>query len=288
MASPFRISKKTKIILAILVVLLITVITAVKNINTAENQNDFIEFIDVGQGDSALIYSEGYTALIDTGTPMSATAITKTLRGHNIESVDVMVLSHPHDDHIGSAEFLIEEFNVKNIIFSDVLPANDDNAEALKNIKDTAKYMDTQCHYAKEGMVVNVGNFKLTILLSDETAEDENNMSIILMAENGGSKFLFTGDAEESCEKKLIDGNVNFDCDVLKVGHHGSRTSTSQDFLDIASPRYSVISCGKDNSYGHPHDAVVKRLKDSGTTIFRTDRSGNITIRVTDGKIEVE
>lgn len=283
-----KLSKKSAIVLIIAAVLILTIFTAAKNINKANNQYDFVEFIDVGQGDCTLICSEGYTALIDAGTPMSSTAISKTLRSYNIDTIDVLILSHPHDDHIGSAEFLLEEFKINNIIFSDILPADDDNAEAIKNIKDTAKELDVKCHFAKEGMVVNIGNFKLTVLLSDEGADDENNMSIILMAENDGAKFLFTGDAEQLCEQKLIDQGVNFDCDVLKVGHHGSRTSTSQEFLNFATPRYSVISCGKDNSYGHPHDVVTKRLRDSGTTIYRTDRDGNIIFKVYDGKIKVE
>ena len=288
MASLIKLTKKQKIILVVIAVLLLTVVTAVKNINKTTSQNDFVEFISVGQGDSTLIYSDGYAALIDAGTPMSATAISKTLKSYNIDTLDVMILSHPHDDHIGSAEFLLDEFNVENIVFSDVLPSDDDNATALKNIKDTAKYLNTKCHYATEGMVINIGNFKLTVLLSNEKAEDENNMSIVLMAENGGSKFLFTGDAEQVTERKLIDQNINFDCDVLKVGHHGSRTSTSQEFLNVATPRYSVISCGKDNSYGHPHDVVVKRLQNIGTTILRTDRLGNITFKIIDGKIVKE
>ena len=288
MASSFKFSKKTKIVAAILVVLLLLVVTAVKNINKQENQNDFIEFIDVGQGDSALIYSNGYTALIDTGTPNSATSISKTLKGYNIDNLDVIILSHPHDDHIGSAEFVLEEFGADNIIFSDILPADDDNAAALKNIKDTAEYVGAECHYAKEGMVINIGNFKLTVLFSDENAEDENNMSIVLMAENDGNKFLFTGDAEKDFVRKIIEQNFYIDCDVLKVGHHGSRTSTSQELLNIATPRYSIISCGIDNSYGHPHDAVVKRLQNTGTTILRTDKKGNITCKIVNGKIVIE
>ncbi|MBE6797630.1 MAG: MBL fold metallo-hydrolase [Ruminococcaceae bacterium] len=288
MSLPFKLSQKTKIILAVIIVITVTALTLVKTYNKETANDDFVEFIDVGQGDSTIIHSEGYTALIDAGTPSSATKISTALKNHNINTIDVMILSHPHDDHIGSAQFILEEFKVKNVLFSDVLPADDENAEALKNIIDTAEYVNAKCHYAKEGMIINIGNFKMTVLMSDEQAEDENNLSIILMAENCDNKFLFTGDAEEICEQKLIAQNIDFDCDVLKVGHHGSRTSTSQAFIDHATPYYAVISCGANNRYGHPHAAVVKRLATAGVTMLRTDREGNITFKIIGGNLVLE
>ncbi len=249
------------------------------------NNNDFIKFLDVGQGDSALIKSGEYAALIDTGTASNGLSIAKKLRREGVNKLDVLILTHPHDDHIGSAEFLLSEIPTDYIILSDVLPREDENARYYKDIKNYALHNSIECYNATEGMVVNIGNFELTVLMSDETAEDENDTSIIIMAENAGIKFLFMGDAEIPAESKLISDNINFDCDVLKVGHHGSNTASSANFLNVASPAFSVISCGRNNSYSHPNDAVLERLINVNSTVLRTDLLGDIKFIVNSGKL---
>lgn len=252
------------------------------------DNGDFVTFLDVGQGDSALIKSGDCAALIDTGTASNGMNIAKKLRREGVNKLDALILTHPHDDHIGSAEFLLSEFPVKYVVLADVLPMDDENARCYKDIKDYAAENSIECYNATEGLVINIGNFELTVLMSDETAEEENNASIIIMAENSGKKFLFMGDAEMSAEAELIADNVNFDCDVLKVGHHGSNTSSSANFLKIASPDFSVISCGKDNSYSHPHSEVLERLKVIGTGILRTDILGDIKFCIKNGEIVLQ
>ncbi len=249
------------------------------------NMCDSVTFLDVGQGDSTLIKSDGYAALIDTGTASNALNIVKKLRKSGINKLDVLILTHPHDDHIGSAEFLLSEIPIDYIVLSDVLPRDDENARCYKDIKDYAAANSIICYNATEGMVINIGNFELTVLMSDEAAKDENNSSIIIMAENSGKKFLFTGDAEMEAEVKLINDCVNFDCDVLKVGHHGSKRSTTNDFLQIATPDFAVISCGEDNSYSHPHDEVLERLSAVSSAVLRTDLLGDIEFTIKDGDI---
>lgn len=284
-----KVFKRAKLLIISLVCILV-IFSAVlwlyeDAVQPTDTSGDFITFLDVGQGDSALIKSGEYAALIDTGTASSGMNIVKKLRTVGVNDLDVLILTHPHDDHIGSAEFLLSEIPVDYIILSDVLPRDDENARCYKDIKDYAVSNNINCYNATEGLVINIGNFELTVLMSDETAEDENNTSIIIMAENSGKKFLFTGDAETSAEAKLIADGVNFDCDVLKVGHHGSNTSSSKKFLQIASPQFSIISCGKNNSYSHPHDEVLNRLKQTGTAILRTDLSGDITFKIQNGEI---
>ena len=286
------INSSNKLILKILTIILICIIgfTAgflIISPNDAP-QNDFVSFLSVGQGDSTIIHSNGYTALIDTGTPMSGLTVAKELRKCGINRVDVLILTHPHDDHIGGAEYLIGEIAVDSMVLSNVLPNDDENAQCLNYLKQSAAEKQIKCYTATAGMVINIGNFELTILMSDDNAKEENDTSVIIMVKNGEHKFLFTGDAEAVAERKLIKENINFDCDVLKVGHHGSNTSSIADFLKIASPEYAVISVGKGNSYGHPHGDVLSRLVDSNATVLRTDILGNITFQIVEGVITLK
>ena len=286
------INSSNKLILKILTIILICIIgfTAgflIISPNDAP-QNDFVSFLSVGQGDSTIIHSNGYTALIDTGTPMSGLTVAKELRKCGINRVDVLILTHPHDDHIGGAEYLIGEIAVDSMVLSNVLPNDDENAQCLNYLKQSAAEKQIKCYTATAGMVINIGNFELTILMSDDNAKEENDTSVIIMVKNGEHKFLFTGDAEAVAERKLIKENINFDCDVLKVGHHGSNTSSIADFLKIASPEYAVISVGKGNSYGHPHGDVLSRLADANVTVLRTDILGNITFQIVEGVITLK
>lgn len=289
-------SEKTfKTVKTVLVVLIcICVITAAllwvfdDAVAPINNKGDAVTFFDVGQGDCALIQSGNKAALIDTGTAVNGMKIVKKLRQLGVSKLDVMLLSHPHDDHIGSAEFLITEIPIDYLILPDVLPADDENALCYKEIKELADYKGIESHYATEGMIINIGNFECTVLLSDEKAEEENDTSIVVMAKNQDKKFLFVGDAEKPTENKLINGNINFDCDVLKVGHHGSNTSSSKAFLNVATPKYSVISVGRNNSYSHPSVDVLKRLGEIGTTVLRTDINGDIRFTIENGELVLQ
>ena len=140
---------------------------------------------------------------------------------------------------------------------------------------------------AVQGMNFDVGDFEITVLAA-YSDDEENNRSIFAMAQIEGRKFLFTGDAETEVEKQLVEEGLNLECDVLKVGHHGSNTSSSKVFLDKVKPKNAVISVGIDNSYGHPHNEVINRFKSMNTEIFRTDKSGSLTFYVKDGKISVK
>ena len=289
-----RFLKKINTVKALFICLLclVVVITAVlwlydDAVQPLDN-SDSVIFFDVGQGDSALIKSGDYAALIDTGTATNGLNIAKKLRREGVDKLDALILSHPHDDHIGSAEFLLDELPVENIILSDVLVRDDENARCYNDIKAYAQSNDINCYFAQEGMVINIGNFELTVLMCDNTAKDENDTSIIIMAENSDNKFLFMGDAEISAENKLISNKVNFDCDVLKVGHHGSNSSTSLSFLDVATPKYAVISCGENNPYSHPHNDILTRLRNEKINIYRTDYLGDIKFDIKNGKLFVK
>lgn len=244
------------------------------------NDKDFVAVLDVDQGDSILISSNGRAALIDTGRNMYAGDILREVRGYGVRTLDALIISHSHDDHAGGAEYLLQNMQVENIVIPDF--RSDENVTALN----TAIYSSgAEVYTATEGMVINIGDFVITVIYADNSDDDKNNRSLILMAEISGKKFLFTGDSEAESEQALIDNEINFDCDVLKVGHHGSRTSSTEEFLEIATPKYAAISVGENNSYGLPDEDVIERLQDMGAEVLRTDYSGSILFFVENGEI---
>ena len=248
--------------------------------------SDFVRFIDVGQGDCTLIYSNGKTALIDTGTVVSSNDVCKELKDIGIKEIDVMMISHLHSDHTGGIERITEDFKVKNLILPE-LSTFSEGISAAQNAINSVTSSGGGVYNAVQGMNFDVGNFEITVLAA-YSDDEENNRSIFAMAQIEGRKFLFTGDAETEVEKQLVEEGLNLECDVLKVGHHGSNTSSSKVFLDKVKPKNAVISIGIDNSYGHPHNEVINRFKSMNTEIFRTDKSGSLTFYVKDGKISVK
>lgn len=255
------------------------------NFSTFDTSQDFIKFMDVGQGDSALIYSNGYCAVIDMGLPKYANDICFDLADCFINEIDVALISHLHSDHIGGLETVGENYKIKNLIMPDIL------GDSIDMAKNTQKYLiknGTKFYTAKQGLNFKIGEFEITVLGLFEDKSNENNRSIFTVAEIDGIKFIFTGDAELKAEKSLLQENLNLDCDVLKVSHHGSNTATSKEFLNKVTPDYAVISVGEGNSYSHPHSTTMNELKKSGAKIYRTDEDGDITFKIDDRKIKVE
>jgi len=281
--------KRAWIVVIILTVLLVAVYISATNDFVAENTNeDYVCFLDVGQGDSILIKSGEYSALIDTSVAEEGENILKKLRKCGVNDIDVLILTHPHADHIGSTNYLISKLDIGAIVMSESVPEDVGNKNALNDIKHYAERYEIPYYYAEQGMEINVGNFELTVLLTLKNQDDENDNSIVVMAKNNDNKFLFMGDAETPVEKRLIEENINFDCDVLKVGHHGSNSSSSKTFLDIATPQYAVISVGSDNNYGHPHADVLSRLDIANAIVYRTDMQRDILFYIVENQISVK
>ncbi len=247
---------------------------------------DFVRMLDVGQGDCALIYSNGRTALIDTGTVNSSNDICMELNGLGIKSIDLLMLSHLHSDHTGGVERIVDTFSVKNLILPELSTFSEGMSAAQYAINAVTRSKGG-VFTAVQGMNFNVGEFEVTVLAAYDD-DEENNRSVFAMAELDGRKFLFTGDAETKVEKLLLKEKLNIKCDVLKVGHHGSTTSSSNGFLDAAAPSYAAISVGADNSYGHPHKEIISAFKTRNVNVLRTDEKGSITFYVKNGKIEVQ
>ena len=248
---------------------------------------DFVKITDVGQADSILIYSNGCSALIDVGTEDSAADILEDLDSAQIKRIDALIVTHLHTDHAGGLPELARLRKIDNLI----IPELNDDAEAaslVKTAKQTVTANGGNAYTAVQGMNFKIGEFTVTVLAYYEDTEDENNKSVIVMAELDGIKFLFTGDAEAKAEQALIDEALNIDCDVLKVGHHGSSSSSTKEFLNKTTPEYAAISVGKNNIYSHPSESVVSALENCGAQVLRTDTDGDITFYVENGKIKTE
>lgn len=243
-----------------------------------DNSKLNILFLNVGQADSELIIANGKTMLIDAGNKNDGELLVNAIKGLGIEKIDYVIGTHVHEDHIGGMSYIIDSFDIGEFY----LPYNTTSTTTYyKNLLTSLTQKNIGINEASVGDVISLGNAKCEIMaVRNDEPENINEESIVIELEYGNLKYLFMGDAEASNEK-LRKWN---DIDVLKVGHHGSNTSSSQEFLNQILPEISIISVGKDNSYGLPKDKIVQRLKNIGSTIYRTDESGTIQI-LSDGNI---
>ncbi|MCI1946080.1 ComEC/Rec2 family competence protein [Clostridium luticellarii] len=246
-----------------------------------------VHYIDVGQGDSELIQINGKNLLIDAGPNDSENKLMSYLNKQNIEKLDYVIATHPDEDHIGGMSSVIKKYEIDGfyaprkttdtLTFEKMIVSLKD-----KNMKiDVPNPLDTK---------LNLGeNITAEILApNSSTYEDTNNYSIVLKITYGDTKFLFTGDAETKSESEMTDKNYDLSADVLKVGHHGSSSSTSEEFLDRVNPKIAVISCGKNNKYGHPTKKTINKLKKKNIQIYRTDVDGTILLTSDGSKISKE
>ncbi len=246
-----------------------------------------VHYIDVGQGDSTLILTpEGKSMLIDTGTPDSRSLLLEYLSEHGVKELEYLVLTHPHSDHIGGAAALLGEIAVKNIIMPDATTTTSTFENLLKKIDS----LGNEIIVAEHGKTYSFSDISFEILgPTKDYGQTLNNQSIVLRLDYGRTSFLFMGDAETVAEADMMDlfPISDFKADVIKLGHHGSSTSTSEEFLAAVSPDFAVVSCGKNNDYGHPHRETISVLEKNNIEILRTDTMGSIVFtsdgeRVTD------
>jgi competence protein ComEC len=244
--------------------------------------------IDVGQADSILVtMSTGEVMLIDAGESDSVAAIHEELDERNIDTIDILVATHPHADHIGGMQNIVENYSIGAIY----MPDEASTSRVYRNLMDAVEARSIPVVEAYAGEQFSLGAAQCTIVSpGQEDDNDANNESVVIFLDYLDTECLFTGDMEESAEKEVLADGYYIDADILKLGHHGSSTSTGEEFFDAVSPEYAVISCGKDNSYGHPHEETLNLLTENGITPYRTDISGDIlfvsdghTIQVTTG-----
>ena len=252
------------------------------NYETAYIEEDYkdklvVHFIDVGQGDSTFIqFPNGETSLIDGGTRKSGDKVVKYLQDLGIEKINYLIATHPHEDHIGGLPEVIRNFAIDQIYMPDKSANTNIFEELLKEIKNK----NLKITLAEGGdSIIEEEKLKFTILAPNrEDYAETNDFSIVNKIEYMDTSFTFTGDAEKDSEMDILDKNYNLKSNVLKIGHHGGRTSSSEEFLKRVDPNYCIISVGEDNSYGHPHKETLDRLNKLDSNIMRTDELGDIVI----------
>ena len=240
-----------------------------------------VHFIDVGQGDGMLIQSPtGETLVIDAGERGNEQTMISYIEKYGDDTIEYVVATHPHTDHIGSMDDVLDAFQIENVIMPRLSKENTPTTSTYKTFLTAVKRSGAKVIAAKQGYTFSLGSGVCTILSPSVQSDDLNNMSVVLRLDWGDTSFLFTGDAETPVEKQLLSGAYAsyLDVDVLKLGHHGSSTSSSKKFLNAVTPRYSIISCGVNNDYGHPHKETMEKLSNLDTTVLRTDVMGNIRI----------
>ena len=246
-----------------------------------------VHFLDVGQADCILIQAPtGENMLIDAGNNDDADTIVSYLNTQGVKKVDILVGTHPHEDHIGSLDTVINTFDIGQVY----MPKVTHTTKTFEDVLIAIKNKSLKITPATGGANIDFSpNTKVeTIAPNSAKYESMNNYSAVIKLTYGKTSFLFTGDAEDISENEMLAQKYDLKAGVLKVGHHGSSSSTTQSFINSVSPQYAVISVGKGNDYGHPHKEVLSRLSEGDVQVLRTDESGTI-IFTTDGeKIDVE
>ena len=253
---------------------------------TEEQMNaDFsIHFIDVGQGDCILIRCGDHTMLIDAGENAAQSAVADYLDKFKLDTFDYVAGTHAHSDHIGSLDYVVAHFDVGALLVS----PQKEETNIYHNLLEAADKTDTPVYSVKAGDSFMLGSAKIFVVgPRQENYENVNNSSIIFKVVYGETSFLLAGDAESMEERELIEAGADLQADVLKVGHHGSDTSTGYTFLREIMPKIAVIQVGLGNDYGHPSEEVMSRLYDQGATVYRTDMHGNVVITSDGNNLEV-
>ncbi len=238
-------------------------------------------FLDVGQGDSALVVCDGEAMLVDGGEASESSKIYSVLKSQGITGLKYMVATHPHADHVGGLSGALGTSSCEKVLS----PVSDSDNSSFQKLEKTCSQKNIPIEVPKEGDTYMLGDATITILgPTDELPDDPNNNSLFFRLEYGTVSFLFTGDAEQM-EQQLVMHN-EYDllrADVLKMPHHGSSNGASEAFMNAVDPDYAIISCGLGNSYGHPHEEIISLLQKHKTTLYRTDLQGDI-VCTSDGK----
>ena len=248
-------------------------------------------FIDVGQGDATLIKTGNKNVLIDTGKKSAKDELLNYLNSHGVTEIEYFVITHFDSDHMDNGVDILDNYDVKNLIVPDQSKTNKTIERFLDKVEEQVTSKDIDVLNANEmiGERLEVEQLELTVLAPlRNDYDDSNDYSVTMMVRFGNKRVLLSGDAEKEAEEDIVSkySTSDLNCDVYKLGHHGSSTSSSQELLDLATPEYVIVSCGLGNEYGHPHIETMERVKD--LKIYRTDTQGSIVLKVANDEITVK
>lgn len=252
-----------------------TTTTAIKKAETSGNLNMY--FINVGQADAILIMNNGHNMLVDAGNDEDGKKLVSYFKNLGIESFDYLVGTHPHEDHIGGMDDIIENFEIKMYLMPDKLSTS----KTFENVLDALIEKKLTYIVPEQDDILHLGDAVLEVIHVGTERDDANDSSIILKLIHGNNSFLLMGDASSNVEKEIL--NEDIKSDVLKIGHHGSEYSSADQFINIVDPKYAVIEVGKNNIYNHPKQVTIDKLNKKNIKIYRTDMDGTI-IFTSDGE----
>lgn len=247
-----------------------------------------VQFLDVGQADCTLItLPDGRNVLVDAGNKADGEKIVKYLQDLKVEKIHYIICSHPHEDHIGGMADVISYFDFDKIIMPYIANEDVDGSGIYEALLLTIKQIGKNVTTALPGTMVSEDGLIIECLAPRYSSYGNmNDYSAVMMISFKNTDILFAGDAEKTSEIEMVaEAYDKLDADILKVGHHGSSTATSEEFLDAITPKYAVISCGKDNQYNHPHSDVINKLNDADCKILQTDTNGSVVFYIDDDGI---
>lgn len=292
-------NKKSQKFVLSLVIFLVAIIGTfyqkkdeVKNINKREEVVNTINydhdlsvyFIDVGQADCILVKDNDEYALIDAGNNEDGMKLVNYFKSLNITDFKYVFGTHAHEDHIGGMDNIIDNFNIENFYMPNAITTTKTFEDVLDSLD--RKKIKFQTPNVNDDFKLNNATFK--VLHIGDNKKDLNDTSVVLRLEYGNTSYLLMGDATSNVEKDLLNNNINLKSDVLKVGHHGSNYSSTIDFLNEVKPEYAIIEVGKNNSYNHPRQETLDKLKDINAKVYRTDLDGTIVATSDGNSIKIE
>ena len=239
-----------------------------------------IHYIDVGQADSILLTLNDESMLIDAGNNADGNLVVDYIKAQGITDLDYVVGTHPHEDHIGGLDDVIDSYNIEAVL----MPKVQNNTKTFEDVLDSIAAKNLKVTSPKVGDIYDFSTAKFTILsCKNEKSDELNTVSIVIRLEFGDQSYIFCADAEKENEYAMMDSGLTLKSNVIKIGHHGSTTSSLEKFLLAVDPEIAVISVGEGNDYNHPHEKIVNRLNRLGIKTYRTDLNGTIVI-TSDGK----
>lgn len=280
--------KKFKILVITLVLLLLTacVDTSANTVdnNIVSSSDNIVHFIDVGQGDSILVESQGEYMLVDAGEEDKGDTVVNYIKNQGINKLKYVVATHPHSDHIGGMDDVINSVGVESII----MPDKSATTKCFENMLDAVESKNVNAIKAEAGNEFSLGSFNCKIVGPVNIVDETNDNSVVIKLTYGNDSILLTGDCGKAEENDILNSGADISADLLKAGHHGSSTSSTESFVNAVNPKGVIISCGKNNDYGHPHKEVMNRFNENNIKVYRTDEMGSIVAQCSGDGINIE